>query len=134
MNKQWDEWLIEGKVNYAYTPVIKREGTHEWDTGTGKQVPYQPQHIANLTTKIEYKKICWQAGFHVVGPWHTSDRYDVIKAYTLLDLSAGYTFFIKSLSLLLSLQINNVIGVDYRSVKNYAMPGRNYAITLRCSF
>jgi len=132
--RQWEAWQIDGKLNYAYTPVIKRKGMHEWDTGIGEQVPYQPQHVINATVSAGYKKISGQAGFHLVGARHTSDKFDVLNPYALLTLSAGYTFSVKSLSLLLLLQVNNVTAADYQNIKNYAMPGRNYALTLRCSF
>jgi len=132
--RQWNEWQLEGRLNYAYTPVIKREGNHIWDTGVGKQVSYQPQHVVNATVGAGYRKISMQAGFHLVGSRHTSDIFDVMKPYALLDLSAGYTFSVKSLSLSLLLQVNNATATDYQSMKDYAMPGRNYAITLRCSF
>jgi outer membrane receptor protein involved in Fe transport len=132
--RKWEEWRMEGKANYAYTPVIKRKGTHEWATGVGHQVPYQPRHIVNAIIETGYKKIFGQAGFHLVGSRHISDRFNVLRPYALLYLSAGYAFSIKSLSLLLSLQVNNVTGTDYQNMILYAMPGRNYALALRCSF
>ncbi|MCL2097512.1 MAG: TonB-dependent receptor plug domain-containing protein [Bacteroidales bacterium] len=134
LTKQWEEWKLEGTANYAYTPVIKREGTHEWDTGVGKQVPHQPQHVVNAMLEAGYRKFIGQAGFHLVGSRHSSDIFDVMRPYALLDISVGYVFSIKNVSLLFLLQANNVTGTDYQNMKNYAMPGRNYAITLRYSF
>ncbi|MDR0294756.1 MAG: TonB-dependent receptor plug domain-containing protein [Prevotellaceae bacterium] len=128
------EWRMEWKANYAYTPVIKREGINELATGIGYQVPYQPRHVANAISKVGYKKIFGQAGFHLIGSRHTTDRFEVTNAYALLDLSLGYTLDVNPLSLMLLLQVNNVTGTNYQNMHNYAMPGRNYAIILRCSF
>jgi len=132
--QQWGEWLIEESVNYAYTPVIKREGMNELSTGIGHQVPYQPKHIANAVLKAGYRKFFGQAGCHFTGPRHTTDRFEVTKAYTLLHFSLGYTLDVHPLSLLLLLHVYNITGADYQNMHNYAMPGRHYALTLRCSF
>ena len=132
--QQWENWRMGGKLNYAYTPVIKREGTHVWDTGVGYQVSYQPRHLLNAILETGYKKIFGQAGFQLVGSRHNTSRYEVMKAYALLDISAGYAFYVKSLSLRLSLHINNVVGTNYQNVQNFAMPGRHYAMTLRVAF
>jgi outer membrane cobalamin receptor len=132
--RQWRKLALELSGSYAYTPVVMREGMHPGDTGVGQQAAFQPKHIANMVVKSTYEKAFLQVVAHYVGQRHSTDIFDILEPYTLIDLSGGYTFKIEKLFVSLMLQVNNLFDVDYQNMKNYAMPGRNYMFTFRLNF
>jgi iron complex outermembrane receptor protein len=132
--RQWRKLALDLSGSYAYTPAIMREGTRPGDTGVGQQAAFQPQHIANTVVKSTYEKAFLQVVVHYVGQRHSTDIFDILDPYVLVDLSGGYTFKVGELFVSLLGQVNNLCNTDYQSMKNYAMPGRNCMFTLRLNF
>jgi outer membrane receptor protein involved in Fe transport len=132
--RQWRRLAMELSGSYAYTPAIMREGTRPGDTGVGQQAAFQPKHIVNTVLKATYEKAFLQAVTHYVGRRHSTDIFDILDPYVLIDLSGGYTFEIEKLFVSLLIQLNNAADTDYQNMKNYAMPGRNCMFTLRLNF
>jgi iron complex outermembrane receptor protein len=132
--RQWRKLAIDLSGSYAYTPAIMREGTRPGDTGVGQQAAFQPKHIANMVVKSTYEKTFLQAVAHYVGQRHSTDIFDVLEPYVVVDFSGGHTFEFEKLFLSLMGQVNNLFDADYQNMKNYAMPGRNYMVTLRLNF
>jgi iron complex outermembrane receptor protein len=133
-HRQWQKTAVHVSAGYAYTPVIMRQGTRPGDSGVGQQAPYQPLHVVHASVKPSYGKAFVQVDMRYVGDRHTTDIFDVLPPYLLIDLSGGYTFPIGKSFLSALLQINNVGNIDYQNMKNYAMPGINYNFTCRFNF
>jgi vitamin B12 transporter len=63
-----------------------------------------------------------------------TDNMTFMPAYSLSNLICGKNFHLKKIVVSLQLQINNLYNLDYQSIVNRPMPGRNYAVTLKFNF
>ncbi len=125
---------LDAIVNYAYTAVVMRENDRAQSFTIGKQVPYQPLHTGNASLKASYEHAFAQATVRYTSDRHTSDYYDILPAYWLVDFNAGYTFTINQYSITLMLQVNNLFDTEYQNMKYFAMPGRTFNGTLNFKF
>jgi iron complex outermembrane receptor protein len=105
------------------------------DEKSGKQRNYVPEHTVNSTLKASYRKFYLSYTFTYVSRRFTgTDNLSYMPAYNLSDIFFGKNFELGKFVLSLHLEINNLFDLDYQSVSNRPMPGRNYALTVRGSF
>jgi len=57
-----------------------------------------------------------------------------MPGYYLSNIILGKNFHLKKFILSLQLHLNNLFDLDYQSIVNRPMPGRNYALTLKFNF
>lgn len=121
------------KVNggYSYTDVKKLESYLAGDPSVGRQLAYQPYHIANLSVGVSWRK--WETiiGYGYTGERTTTDMFDYLDPYSLLDLSLLREVSIFSKSCSLCAELKNILNSSYQNVKFYAMPGINFMISAR---
>jgi len=122
--------LLNNNYNLCHSTYEKASSSY--DEKIGKQLIYVPVHTFNSTLSI----VRW--GFYLNYNFcYYSDRYfakdnlSIMPAYSLSNIIFGKNIRIKLFILSLQLDINNVFNLDYESVSNMAMPGRNFAFTLK---
>ena len=111
-------------ATYAYTVSENSE--------TGYQLIYVPFHKATAGVNYKYKRLHSNLQLLYVGEVFTrSDNNSLynLNAYTVSNFSMGYRFG-KSEKIELGGRLNNFFDVDYQSVENRWMPGRNYTLYL----
>jgi iron complex outermembrane receptor protein len=125
------------KGNYAFTRTVNLS---ENDPGKGKQLPYIPQHSANLNLHLSYLR------FYVDWMWnYYSKRYtttanseetvsDYLYPYFMNNLQLGLTFPVGENKLTAECKVLNIFNEDYRTVLQRPMPGRNFQFVLRYDF
>jgi len=128
------KWDIAATANYAYTAVVLREDYRPNSFAVGRQVPYQPFHVGNVSLKLSYSHAFLQTTVRYTGSRHTTDYYDNLPAYWLANVNAGYAFSLKNCTITLIAQINNMFDVEYQNMKYFAMPGRTFNGTLHVEF
>jgi len=125
------EWMLEIGGMYAYNRSILREGITDDDPAVGYQLPYTPRHRAILFANIIYKKYRFS-----INDNYTGQRYgiDVINEevdhYLLTDIGLSKNFSIGKHQISVEGQLLNVFDVEYQNVNRYAMPGRNYVLSI----
>lgn len=116
-------WSVGAK--YAYTGVAMKRSLFKNDPSIGRQIPYQPKHT--LIVKIGYER--GRVESKIVGSYtgrrSSSDIYDVMKGYFLLNGQVKYRLGER---VTLSGELDNILNVSYQNVKYYAMPGFNFSI------
>ena len=95
---------------------------------------YQPKHAFTANCKVSYKNVSGELSYGYTGERTTTDIYDIMSAYSLLDLSLQYDFKIFNNNFTVSGDFNNLFNTDYQNVLFYAMPGINFAIALQWKF
>jgi vitamin B12 transporter len=118
----------------AYTNIKMVEGLWDEDPAIGEQLAYQP-------------KLSWRSGLRVVkdnweiysnvsytGKRTTVDLYDILPSYTLLDIGTSCNLRFLGCNFVLNGIIKNITNEMYQNVKFYAMPGRNYQLSLQYKF
>jgi iron complex outermembrane receptor protein len=124
--KEWQNHQLTLNANYAYV-VSENEATN-------KQLIYVPFHKVSGSVNYQYKKIKTYLQHNFVGDvFIQSDNNpnEIVPAYFIQNLGFDYTF--KS-NQTIGFTVRNLFNVDYQSVADRFMPGRNYNIYINFNF
>lgn len=127
-----DKTTHELTLNYTLNSAVRID-SKETNEIIDQQLIYTPVHMGNINYQISYKKL---AGF--VSGLFTGSRFTnyalenrhILPAYFLTDLGANYKFQIKKHYSTITFSANNLFNVSYQNERYYAMPGRNYRLSL----
>jgi len=131
-------YQLKGDLKYAYTRSVNKEGLNEFDQSTvDKQLAYVPIHSGRASAAVLWKQ--WQVDVrvNVTGLRYTTlDNEDTqaLDPYGLVDTSVSKQFQLSKISFYLRADANNIFDVYYENLRNHAMPGRNYAISITLNF
>lgn len=116
--------IISTNATYSYTVSENEE--------TGYQLIYVPYHKATVNVSYDYSRFNANLQFLRVGEVFTrsdnNSRYN-LEGYNVGNFSLGYRLG-KSEKFELGGRVNNFFDVEYQSVENRWMPGRNYTMYL----
>ncbi len=105
------------------------------DSTMGKQLIYTPVNTFNSTLAISGFGFYVSSVFSYISERYTSpDNSTYMPGYYLSNIILGKNFHLKKFMLSLQLNLNNLFDLDYQSIVNRPMPGRNYALTLKFNF
>ncbi len=120
-------------VNYTYNPAIKKE-----EDKPDQQLIYTPRNMANASYMINYRPLT----FFIDGSF-TGERFyeyivdesevetrGLLDSYFLANCGVRYQFGIKNQLLNCSFSANNIFDKDYQNQRYYAMPGRNFRVSI----
>lgn len=92
-----------------------------------KQMLYTPMYSGSAILAIEYKKWMLRAAYTYTGyRYLSSDNYNYLRPYTLLDIRVAHTFTYKTVVVNIFAEVNNMLNENYQSITQYGMPLRNY--------
>lgn len=121
--------------NYVYVNSCIKKGINATDPNMGLPLPLLPKHRGSASVDASYSKIFMQFVLSYTGETYSTDRSEEMKIddYLLAHVSGGYTFNFKHTQQKLTLlaRVDNVFDKDYQNVKFFAMPGRNWLVSLR---
>lgn len=132
--KKWFDWRMEMNANYNYTSVEMRKSLLKTDPSVGRQMAYQPKHTVNANIEAIYKKLSAGISYCYTGERTSTDIYDVMKGYSLVDLNVQYAFTIQKENFNVSGELKNILNTNYQNVRFYAMPGINFVLALQWKF
>ncbi len=117
---------------YAYNKSVLLEGISEDDPSVGYQLPYTPKHRAALFANLTHNKYRFSMNGQYTGERNGIDVInEKIEDYTLINLSLSRNFLFGGNMLSVEGQVRNVFDAEYQNVNRYAMPGRNYLISIQ---
>jgi iron complex outermembrane receptor protein len=127
--------LIALNNNYHYCISTSERAISVNDSSVGKQLIYIPVHTFNSTLSLQRNGFFGSYIFTYVSNRFTSpDNLSYMQGYYLSNIILGKNFHLRNFILSLQLQINNLLDLDYQSIVDRPMPGRNYALTLKFNF
>ncbi len=132
---QINELTFRFSAQYDLTFSSNQEGLSANDASVGKQLIYVPKHKFNATVSAVYKD--WTLVFYhqYTGKVYTLvDNSDFLPAYHLDHLHLYRTFKIRKLSGHAFVKLNNIFGVNYQVIAQFAMPQRNFEIGWKIGF
>lgn len=132
VNPSWGYYRIA--IDYAYTDVCQTQSHLDGDPRIGHQLAYQPYHTFNGSAEISWKDWLFQLDGHLVGSRTTTDRFDVLAPYFLLNTTLRYRTQLFHQPSDLCISVNNILNTDYQNVKFYAMPGINFQLSWMIRF
>jgi iron complex outermembrane receptor protein len=127
-------WNLSLNSSYAYTNIRMIKGKRSQDPAIGQQLAYQPKHSWRATIKAEKGRLSVYSGLYYTGQRTTIDLYDLLPSYLLTNLGVNYSFVLFNQEVTANGVLKNIFNVRYQNVKFYAMPGRNYQVTLQWKF
>jgi len=137
LNLKWKIRKLQITIsnNYTYCKSTYEKTTSLEDQSLGKQLIYIPENTYNGTLNLN----CWNfiLGYNLTfvdNRYTSSDNQSYMPRYSLSNIILSKSFFLHKFVISLQIKVNNLFDVDYQSVKNWPMPGRNYALTVRFEF
>lgn len=134
-------WLEvwKGKIsfdnNYSFCRSTVQKVELLQDASLGKQLIYVPVHSLNSTVTLKKDGFYLSYNFVFVSKRFTGKENETfMPAYSLSNIIFGENVHINKIIVSLQLQINNLLNLDYQSIVNRPMPGRNFAISLKFNF
>lgn len=128
------EVKVVGGLKYSYTRSINKIGLTATNLSiVDKQLAYTPIHQAGGFSSSSYKTWMLDIGYNFVGKRYTTlDNAEnlSLKPYGLLNASVNKKFQFESWSFTTKATVNNIMNVYYENLKNHALPGRNYLLSL----
>lgn len=132
--KKWYGWRMELNANYAYTNVEMKESLIANDPSVGHQMAYQPKHTATANLGVTIKRLGANITYSYTGERTSTDIYDIMPAYSLVDFAVNYKFIFLSHELDITGEVKNLFDTSYQNIRFYAMPGINFALALQWRF
>jgi outer membrane cobalamin receptor len=121
--------------NYAFCRSTSEGQSAIQDSTQGKQLLYIPEHLLNSTLSVTKLGFLLSYNLYYTSARYTSTTNDTqMPGYYLSNIILGKSIFLKKFVISLHLQINNLFDLDYQSIANRPMPGRNYMVTLKFDF
>lgn len=128
LNLAWAFGEVEATARLQYTYQEAIDVTDSADTYYRDQIPYIPWHSGSAVLSLFYKG--WGLNYSFI---YTGERYNQqeniprnhTQPWYTSDLSVQKSFAIRTRTLKLTAEINNLFGQDYDVVLNYPMPKTN---------
>jgi len=129
LNTAWAFGEVEATARLQYTYQEAIDVTDPEDTYYRDQIPYIPWHSGSAVLSLFYKG--WGLNYSFI---YTGERYNQqeniprnhTQPWYTSDLSLQKSFVIRTRTLKLTAEINNLFGQDYDVVLNYPMPKTNF--------
>ncbi len=116
--------------NYSLTDVSEVDEFWSYNFSKREQIAYTPKHIVNIFTNIDYKN--WN--FNFTGSY-TGNRFteskDKLDGYILINTIIGKNFYLNDHTFSVNLSANNLFNKAYQNQAYYAMPGRNFNLSVK---
>ncbi|MCF0072379.1 TonB-dependent receptor [Dyadobacter sp. CY261] len=134
--RQTRSWLAGLDAGYALNRSSQEKAYDNYSQDiVGKQLVFVPEHSANANAFIQYKFTRLTGQFQGSGKRYTTfDNSQFLDGYGLVNLLAETSISACKMKLLVQGQIRNVTDKFYLNVRNNAMPGRSYAVSLTFSY
>jgi len=137
LNMKWKVSKLQVTLsnNYTFCRSTNQKTTSPEDQSLDKQLIYVPENTYNGTLNLD----CWNftLGYNlsfVDKRYTSSDNQSYMPGYSLSNIIFGKSFVLHNFVISLQVKVNNIFNVDYQSVMNMPMPGRNYGLTVRFEF
>lgn len=123
------------RLQYTWQHAI--DVTNKADSYYRHQIPYVPTHSGTAALQAEWRGWALDYAFVYTGERYSQQEntiYNYVLPWYTSDLVLSWARSLKSFTLKLQAEVNNLLDQDYDVIVNYPMPGRNYKLTIRLSF
>ncbi|MDA3906440.1 MAG: TonB-dependent receptor [Bacteroidales bacterium] len=123
---------IKLELHYSFNPsTLEKTAENESESILKKQLIYTPKNQAKALFSLVHPIGSLTIEQLFVGKRYTiADNTSWLDAYPLTNLILSSSIKKEKQNLGLSFRLNNLFNQDYQSMENYALPGRNYQISI----
>ncbi|MCY7360316.1 MAG: TonB-dependent receptor, partial [Rudanella sp.] len=127
-----DRWRVGGRVSYALTRSSQQRAYDVYARDVvGKQLPYVPVHNGSLSAYAEQRKVRLTVQSVVQSRrFSTFDNSKALPGIVLTNVVAQVPIRVGAVRMQVQGQVNNLFDALVLNVKQNAMPGRNYALSV----
>jgi iron complex outermembrane receptor protein len=121
------------KTELLYSLARSVNQTDEDPLFDDKQLAYVPLHSGRLFASLMIIDWSFDTRLNFTGIRYTTidnERSQALDPYALLDASISRRFSPWKMNLLIRVEALNLFDVYYENLKNHAMPGRHYALSI----
>jgi iron complex outermembrane receptor protein len=118
-------------AHYAHTGITVKEGLWTHDPEVGHQLAFQPVHCFTAKANTSYRSVLLEVQSRYTGARTTNDIHDILPGYQVWNVQSAYTSTWCKHQCTFKINVNNLFNKDYQNVKFFAMPGRNYMVTIQ---
>ena len=129
-------WKLDLEGTFSWTPSINNgEPMSEADKSVGKQLPYVPKYVANVSGKISYKTFSFLYKWSYYSERYTMSSNDIslsgkLPEYFMSNISIEKLLQFSWSDISIKFNINNLFNEEYLSVLSRPMPGINFQLFL----
>lgn len=122
-------------ANYSLNKVIAKEEYGTENKNVGNQLSYTPLHNGNAYFDILYRD--WHLNTDAA---YTGERFvleggeNSLQGYALVNMTLGKRLRFQKHIISINGMVYNLFNQEYQNEQFYAMPGRNYRISIRFTF
>ncbi|ACT95303.1 TonB-dependent receptor plug domain-containing protein [Dyadobacter fermentans] len=129
-------WKTGIDAGYAFNRSSQEKAYDNYSQDiVGKQLVFVPEHTANANAFVQYKSTKLTGQLQAASKRYTTfDNSQFLDGYGLVNLLAETSFAVQKCRFLVQGQIRNVTDTFYLNVRNNAMPGRSFALSLTFSY
>jgi vitamin B12 transporter len=124
------KYQFRGKLMYSYTSSVNKTGQNGFDN---KQLAYVPLHSGRASASVRLSQWEFDMRLNVTSVRYISldnERSQALDPYGLLDASLSKEFLVQRITFQTRADVFNLFNIYYENLKNHAMPGRHYAISI----
>lgn len=128
----FNDFKIQTDLQYSYTQSTVLDSENN-SSEIGKQLIYTPLNKANATISVSWKKFSLDTFHQWIGKVYTTNNNSelfALEPFLLSDLGLSW----KTTSWHLSAKAKNIFNTEYFLYSGYAMPGRNYQLSITRNF
>lgn len=131
-----DAWRTGLDAGYAFNRSSQEKAYDNYSQDiVGKQLVFVPEHTANANAFVQFKSTRVTGQLQAASKRYTTfDNSQFLDGYGLVNLLAETTFAVHSFKFVLQGQVRNITDTFYLNVRNNAMPGRSFALSLTFSY
>ena len=134
--RQNNFWRTGLDAGYAFNKSSQEKAYDNYSQDiVGKQLVFVPEHTANANAFVQFKATRVTGQFQAASKRYTTfDNSQFLDGYGLVNLLAETTFAFHKFKFVLQGQVRNITDTFYLNVRNNAMPGRSFALSLTFSY
>ncbi|MFT6866423.1 MAG: vitamin B12 transporter [Cyclobacteriaceae bacterium] len=120
------------QFSYSLNQAINQTGIY-----AGRQMIYVPQHNAQFSSTVGFKKWKLNVSGNYTGLRYASldnSERSIVDEYLILNSALERQLSLGEKEFELGVAANNLANEDYENLKNLAMPGRNYKLNFSLKF
>ncbi|PWJ60045.1 iron complex outermembrane receptor protein [Dyadobacter jejuensis] len=127
-----DDWGMGAAGSWAFTSSVQEKAYDAYSADVvGKQLMYVPKHQLHLNAHVRYQRTQLSWLYQGVSRQYTTfDNSSFLPGYGLVNMVVATSIPMGAMHLDIQAKANNILDTFYLNVRNNAMPGRNYALSL----
>ncbi len=125
------DWQLNARFQYTNAQMVN--GAH-WNRGEARSIIYTPAYSGFIEFQVERSGWSFRVSEKYTSGRFTEEqnlKYRMLPEYFLAGTEVGYKWLSSKMDVATNISADNILNVQYESVRSYAMPGRVIQLNLQ---